>query len=161
MAKCFTIAAFVLCFASILISAYATENLHVEGRVYCDPCRVEFQTKISEGIPDAKVKLVCTSRENGTETYSVEGTTDSSGTYRLTVVGDYEEDICEVRLMKSPRADCSEPFKSIDSARILLTKNVGVLDKLRYVNALGFMTKVARPECAEVLQEMGFLPIEA
>jgi hypothetical protein len=51
MAKSFTIAAFVLCFSSLLISAYAADYLNVEGKVYCDPCRVEFQTKISEGIP--------------------------------------------------------------------------------------------------------------
>jgi len=51
MAKSFTIAAFVLCFSSLLISAYAADYLDVEGKVYCDPCRVEFQTKISEGIP--------------------------------------------------------------------------------------------------------------
>ncbi|KAJ6886756.1 hypothetical protein NC651_027188 [Populus alba x Populus x berolinensis] len=164
MAQCFTVAAFVataLCFSSVLISAYAADYLDVEGKVYCDTCRVEFQTKISDAIPGAKVKLVCNNRENGTLTYTVEGTTDSSGTYRLPVAGDHEEDICEVRLVESSRADCNEPFKSVDSARILLTKNVGVVDNLRYANALGYMKKVAEPECAEVLKEMGFLPVEA
>jgi hypothetical protein len=54
MAKCFTVAAFVataLCFSSVLISAYAADYLDVEGKVYCDTCRVEFQTKISDAIP--------------------------------------------------------------------------------------------------------------
>ncbi|KAB5521383.1 hypothetical protein DKX38_025702 [Salix brachista] len=160
MAKCFTIAAFVLCFSSFLISAYAVDYLDVEGKVYCDPCRVEFQTKISEGIPAAKVKLVCNNRDSGAETYTVEGATDSSGTYRLPVVGDHEDDICEVKLVESSRPDCNERFQSIDSARILLTKNVGVVDKTRYPNALGFKKKVAQPECTDVLKEMGFLPLE-
>ncbi|XP_011006522.1 PREDICTED: olee1-like protein [Populus euphratica] len=160
MAKSFTIAAFVLCFSSLLISAYAADYLNVEGKVYCDPCRVEFQTKISEGIPAAKVKLVCNNRDNGTETYTVEGATDSSGTYRLSVAGDHEDDICEIRLVESSRPDCNEPFRSIDSAKILLTKNAGVVDKTRYPNALGYMKKEAQPECANVLKEMGFLPLE-
>jgi len=108
----------------------------------------------------AKVKLVCNNRDNGTETYTVEGATDNSGTYRLPVAGDHEDDICEVRLVESSRPDCNEPFRSIDSARILLTKNVGVVDKTRYPNALGYMKKEAQPECADVLKEMGFLPLE-
>lgn len=108
----------------------------------------------------AKVKLVCNNRDNGTETYTVEGATDSSGTYRLPVAGDHEDDICEVRLVESSRPDCKEPFRSIDSARILLTKNAGVVDKTRYPSALGYMKKEAQPECADVLKEMGFLPLE-
>ncbi|KAF2287326.1 hypothetical protein GH714_039635 [Hevea brasiliensis] len=163
MARIFTFTAIIasaLCFSSFLNFALASTALYVEGRVYCDTCRVEFETKISELISGATVKLECKNRENNTLTYAVEGVTDVKGVYRLPVEGDHEEDICEVRLMKSGMADCTEPFKSADRARILLTKNVGVVQPTRYANPLGFMKKEAYPECRNVLKDMGFVPLD-
>ncbi|OAY54790.1 olee1-like protein [Manihot esculenta] len=163
MASTFTFTALVasaLCFFSLLSNALAASGLNVEGKVYCDTCRVEFETKISEMISGATVKLECKNRENNTLTYAVEGVTDNKGIYRLPVEGDHEEDICEVRLIKSGRADCSEQFKIVDRARILLTKNVGMVQTTRYANPLGFMKKKASPQCAQVLKDMGFVPID-
>ncbi|KAJ4821902.1 hypothetical protein Tsubulata_032190 [Turnera subulata] len=165
MAKSFAIAALVataLCFSSLLISANAkkSDTLFVEGRVYCDTCRVEFQTKLSEPLGGVKVRLECNSRENGTLTFSEEGVTDKGGSYTLSVRGDHEEDICQIKLLSSPRADCNEQFQSTDMARILITRNVGVAEPKRYANALGFKIKTALPECDKVLTDMGFLPLE-
>ncbi|KAF2286110.1 hypothetical protein GH714_010442 [Hevea brasiliensis] len=161
MARSFTfgtLIALALCFSSPLSFAMAS-GLYVEGKVYCDTCRVEFETKLSEFISGATVKLECKNSENNTITYAVEGVTGAQGNYRIPVEGDHEDDICEVRLIKSGMADCTEPFKSVDRARIVLTKNVGVVQPARYANPLGFMKKEANPECGNVLKDMGFLPL--
>ncbi|EEF38957.1 Anther-specific protein LAT52 precursor, putative [Ricinus communis] len=163
MAKSFTFGALIasaLCFSSLLSSALATAGLYVEGKVYCDTCRVEFETKLSEVIPGTRVKLECKNRENNTLTYAVEGVTDASGIYRLPVEGEHEEDLCEVKLIKSGKPDCAEAFKSVDHARVLLTHNVGVVQPTRYTNPLGFMKQKASPECGKVLQDMGFVPLD-
>ncbi|KAJ4821903.1 hypothetical protein Tsubulata_032191 [Turnera subulata] len=163
MAKSNAIAALIavaLCISSLLISAQAGHDfLFVEGRVYCDPCRVEFHTPLSEPLQGVNVRLDCRSRENGTLTYTEDGVTDPSGLYVLPVEGDHEEDICEIKLLSSPRADCNEQFSSTDMARILITKNVGVAENTRYANAIGFKSKVALPACDKVLTDMGFLPL--
>ncbi|KDP32532.1 hypothetical protein JCGZ_14735 [Jatropha curcas] len=161
MAKSFAFAGLIasaLCFSSLFSYAFAGANMFVEGKVYCDVCRVEFETKLSEPIKGAVVKLECKIRENNTLTYAVEGETDPQGIYRLPVEGEHEEDICEVRLVKSGMTDCIEPFKSTDRARILLSQNVGVVQASRYANPLGYMKKEANPNCGQVLLDMGFLP---
>ncbi|XP_050228855.1 anther-specific protein LAT52-like [Mercurialis annua] len=160
MAKIFfTFAALVasaLCFSV----AFAVDGIYVQGKVYCDVCRVEFETKISEPILGTSVNLECKNRENNTVTFTAEGTTDAEGIYKIPVVGDHEDDICEVRLVKSGRVDCSETFKTVDRARVLLTNNGGVVQKNRFANSLGFMTAKASPNCGKTLQDMGFLPLE-
>ncbi|KAJ8769168.1 hypothetical protein K2173_000943 [Erythroxylum novogranatense] len=148
-----------LCFSSILGYAYAGMMM-VEGKVYCDNCRVEFETSLTQFIAGAKVRLECRARSNGTMTYEIDGLTDSTGTYHLPVSGDHEDEICEVKAVKSSRPDCSEQFKGDVPARILLTRNVGMVGKSRYANPVGFMTKEPHPDCTKVLEEMGFLPSE-
>ncbi|KAJ8898582.1 hypothetical protein K2173_001479 [Erythroxylum novogranatense] len=156
MAKSYLIA---LCFYSILSYAYA-DSWMVEGKVYCDSCRVEFETKLTQSLPGATVRLECRERDNGTVTYTVEGISDSKGSYHMEVPGEHEDEICEVKTVKSSREDCGEPFKGNVRARILLTKNVGVLGRRRFANPLGFMTKKPHTECNKVLEDMGFLPSE-
>ncbi|CAN0891313.1 Olee1-like protein [Linum grandiflorum] len=136
-------------------SVAAVQKMFVEGKVYCDPCRIEFPVKISTMLPGAKVNLQCRDRANQTTTYEVEGVTDKTGKYRLPVVADHEEDICEVKLLGSPEADCNEQFKFIDRARVLLTGNMGVTQSTRYANAIGYMKSTTDPRCAKILQEMG------
>ncbi|KAB2032423.1 hypothetical protein ES319_D05G372400v1 [Gossypium barbadense] len=52
---------FTICVSSSLNYSYgaAEENMQymVVGHVYCDTCRVEFETKLSEPISGAVVKL--------------------------------------------------------------------------------------------------------
>ncbi|CAN0921691.1 Olee1-like protein [Linum grandiflorum] len=145
----------------IIRGADAQDKMFVEGKVYCDPCRVEFPVKISTMMAGARVSLECLSRENNTVTYKVEGETDKSGTYKLPVVADHEEDLCDVKLLKSPRDDCKEKFRFIDKARVLLTNNMGVVQPICYANPIGFMTATTDPRCEKLMQEMGITLEEA
>ncbi|KAG4149558.1 hypothetical protein ERO13_D05G341650v2 [Gossypium hirsutum] len=82
----------------------------VLGHVYCDTCRVEFETSLSEPLPGAAVKLECKNRTDEKITFqSPEITTDNLGDYKIEVTGDYEDSDCDVTLVKSPRADCNDP----------------------------------------------------
>ncbi|CAN1145853.1 Olee1-like protein [Linum perenne] len=147
---------------SIISSVNATgEKMFVEGKVYCDPCRVEFPTKISTMLAGARVNLACLSRENNTITYHIEGLTDKTGTYKLPVVKDHEEDLCDVKLMKSPKDDCKEKFRFIDKARVLLTENMGSVNPVIYANPIGYMTATTDPRCAKIMEEMGITLQEA
>ncbi|TXG60304.1 hypothetical protein EZV62_014877 [Acer yangbiense] len=131
----------------------------VDGKVYCDTCRVKFETSLSEAVEGAGVKLICRDRVSEETKLEMEAETDKSGNYKFEVEGDHAEEICEVHLIKSPREDCNEIVKGWNSARILLTTDVGVVDSIRQANALGFMKKEALENCAKVLQDLGFLPI--
>ncbi|CAN1845540.1 Olee1-like protein [Linum perenne] len=137
------------------VAAQAPERMFVEGMVYCDPCRIEFPVEISTRLSGAKVSLQCICRQNRTVTYKVEGVTNMAGRYRLPVVGDHEEDICAVKLVSSPEKECSEKFKFIDSARVLLTENEGLVDSTRYANPIGYMKATTDPRCAKILEDMG------
>jgi hypothetical protein len=112
----------------------------------------------SDNAAGAKVGLECKDREGGSLIYSSEAETDESGTYRLPVDGDHEEEICEVVLKKSSDPECGEvskdPFLK-KSARISLTKNNGISSPVRLANPLGFMKKTPLPGCTEALRELG------
>ncbi|KAI3668079.1 hypothetical protein L6452_43154 [Arctium lappa] len=128
----------------------------VEGRVYCDPCRIKFPTKISTNIPNTKVILGCRKRENdAAETYTVEGTSDPKGMYSITASGDHEEEICDVRVKESPDKKCSEVMGAESTSRVSLTDKNGVRGKTRTANPIGFMTKEVDPRCKEILNEIG------
>ncbi|KAL5736411.1 hypothetical protein ACOSP7_030918 [Xanthoceras sorbifolium] len=151
-----------LCFSALVGVAHAVEKssaLVVEGKVYCDTCRVKFETSLSQPVEGANVKLVCKDRESEENKLEIEGVTDKSGHYSFSVEGDHAEEICEVHLIKSPMEDCNEIVKGWNSARVLLSTDVGVVDSVRHANALGFMKKEAVEKCAEVLQVLGFLPV--
>ncbi|XP_062017144.1 anther-specific protein LAT52-like [Rosa rugosa] len=126
----------------------------VQGKVYCDPCRVQFQTRISEPIEGATVALQCRSRINSTVLYTVERKTGKDGLYTIPVDEDYAEEICEVKTVSSPRADCNDRFDKFEKARVLITYNNGVASTARYANPLGFMKKEAVLECEKVLKEL-------
>ncbi|KAK9268795.1 hypothetical protein L1049_000559 [Liquidambar formosana] len=159
MAKNFQAAAVVaaaLCLASLLSIAHCSDHFFVEGKVYCDTCRVQFETKLSEYMPGARVRLECKDRKVGQVKYTVEGETDATGSYKLPVEGEHEEEICEIKLLKSSNPDCSELMQGRDRARVLLTKKNGVSTADRFANSLGFMKKEALPNCADVLRALGF-----
>ncbi|KAK8579274.1 hypothetical protein V6N13_142488 [Hibiscus sabdariffa] len=133
----------------------------VEGRVYCDTCRVEFETKLSQPISGAVVNLECRNRTDGAVTYkSPEVTTSKEGGYSIDVEGDYEDSDCDVTLVKSPRADCSDPTEDWRKARVVLTALDGISGNVRYANNLGFKKKEALPECKKVLTEMGYYELK-
>ncbi|TQD76810.1 hypothetical protein C1H46_037643 [Malus baccata] len=158
MAKASGIAALFVTLSCFYSLAYATsgadiETLFVEGKVYCDPCRVQFETRLSTPLDGATVALECRSRENGTMVYTLEGKTDKNGIYSLPADKNFEEQICEVRTVSSPTDDCADHF-DIEKARILLTHNNGVKAMARYANPLGFMKKESTTECETVLKEL-------
>ncbi|XP_022718027.1 olee1-like protein [Durio zibethinus] len=162
MAKASVIAlvSLAICLSSFLSFSYAEDRFFVEGKVYCDTCRVEFETRLTEPIKGATVNLECRNRTlDGSITYSRGATTDELGKYSIEVEGDHAEEICEVSVTKSPREDCNEFMEAWRKARVLLTKNDGVIAPVRYANSLGFLKKKAVPGCAQVLKEMGFVPL--
>ncbi|KAA8519664.1 hypothetical protein F0562_013891 [Nyssa sinensis] len=157
-----TLFASALCLFSLLAFAHSKDShFLVEGEVYCDTCRSQFITRLSETMPGAKVRLECRTREDGEVTYSIEGETDEKGIYHLRVEGEHEEEICEVKLVKSSKPDCEEISTegwAKTSSRISLTSNNGIVSDVRHANPLGFMAKKALPECVPVYKEMGMLP---
>lgn len=149
-----------LCFSSFLGFALA-ESFLVVGQVYCDPCRGNFVTRVSEYLPDSKVRLECKGIEAGNVTVNVDAVTDKTGTYKIEVEGDHEDEVCEIVLVSSSKADCTEIAKdeySSQAARISLTNDNGIIGKVRLANPLGFLKKDFDPVCAEVYKEMGILP---
>lgn len=135
------------------------ESFVVKGKVYCDPCRIQFPTKISYPVPNTKVVLQCHNRESGTETVKVEGKTDANGMYSLTSIGDHEEEICDVKITESPDSKCPEVMDDESHARVSLTDKNGVRGKLRQANPIGFMVKEIDPRCKEILEEIGIMGI--
>uniref|UniRef100_A0A7N0TDY7 Uncharacterized protein n=1 Tax=Kalanchoe fedtschenkoi TaxID=63787 RepID=A0A7N0TDY7_KALFE len=145
--------------ASLLVGhTHATDALLVQGKVYCDTCRVGFETKLTQYLAGARVALECRTRETGELTFSEEGVTDATGTYKMEVSGDHEEDICLVTPTKSPRPDCAE-VAAWEKARVLLTKNNGAITPLRYANSIGFTKKVAVDGCLDALRELGIVDL--
>ncbi|XP_019176847.1 PREDICTED: anther-specific protein LAT52-like [Ipomoea nil] len=140
------------------IAHCAPEKFNVVGKVYCDTCRVQFETRISQSIKDAAVRLECRNLDNKTLTYSMEGATGADGNYNLTVDGDHERDMCVVTVVKSPREDCKETVKGLEKAIVVCTANVGMKSDIRHANPLFFMKDLADERCSKVLEEIDFLP---
>ena len=83
--------------------------------------------------------------------------TDKSGHYTFQVSGDYEDDICQITLVKSSNDDCSEIATEAigqQGAQISLTSNNGEATPVRNANPLGFMKKEPLPECDAVIKEL-------
>ncbi|RYR50635.1 hypothetical protein Ahy_A07g037264 isoform A [Arachis hypogaea] len=143
MAKSFAVAVILVafCFSSSALARLVPEDdtFTVEGKVYCDPCHFEFETRLSHPLSNIK------------------GQTDKNGFYSLPVKGDHQEEFCEVKTEKSTHAKCKEPMKKMDVDRIALTKNNGVSSSIRFINPLGFMTRNIDARCVSVAQELGML----
>lgn len=107
------------------------------------------------------MRLECRESEGGSVTYSNDSITDETGTYKIVVDGEHEEELCEVQLLKSSIPDCSEvskdPFNKLN-ARVSLTSNNGMSSPVRHANPLGFLKKTPLAECPEVLKELGLTP---
>lgn len=134
------------------------ERFNVRGKVYCDTCRVQFPTRISQYMEGVVVRLDCKNIENGTLTYTVQGETKEEGKYSLNVEGEHENDVCEVTVVKSPREDCKETVAGLEKARVVCTENVGMDTSLRYANPLFFMKDKADERCPQVLAEIDYFP---
>lgn len=103
--------------------------------------------------------LKCKNESTSEVTFEKEGSTNSTGQYRIVVDGDHSEELCEVTLVESRDPNCNELLdNSVHSDRVTLTDKDGVAQKDRYANPLGFATKEALKECISVLIDMGVLP---
>jgi len=125
----------------------------VQGRVYCDTCRAGFETNVTEYIKGAKVKLEC--RRFGTDKVerAIDGVTDETGTYKIELKDSHPEDICEMVLIQSPLANCSEVQELRDRAEIVLSRNVGISDNIRLANPLGYLLVKPLPVCPDLLKQ--------
>lgn len=106
----------------------------------------------------ASVRVECKEIEGGKVTFSKEALTDGSGSYKVEVDGDHEEEVCEVVLVKSSKPDCTEVDKEshlAQAARVSITRNNGITSPVRSANPLGFLKKERLPVCKEVLRELG------
>ncbi|WOH11934.1 hypothetical protein DCAR_0831430 [Daucus carota subsp. sativus] len=138
-------------------------DFKVQGQVYCDPCRVRFITQLSTFLKGATVRLECRNREQDTNlTFSGEATTDDTGTYHITVDDDHEDDICEVKLVKSPDPQCSEINLEKNTrygARVSLAANSGMASNVRMASPICFLTNKAHEDCDDLIREIGLAPV--
>jgi hypothetical protein len=104
-------------------------------------------------ITGAKVRLECKHFGTGVLERTIDGVTDETGTYKIELKGSHVEDICEVVLVQSPRANCAEPQPPRDRARVVLTSDGGICDGLRLANALGYFKDVPLPVCGALLKQ--------
>ncbi|XP_073006916.1 pollen-specific protein C13-like [Typha latifolia] len=144
-----------LCFslAGVVVLAAPTPTFFVEGRVYCDTCRTGFETPATVYIAGAKVRVECKHFLSNAVEHTAEGLTDASGTYRIELADDHEEQICEVVLVESPVAGCSEITGGRERARVLVAGNSGLSSNVRYANALGFLKDEPLPICGFLLRQ--------
>jgi hypothetical protein len=101
----------------------------------------------------ATVVVDCRPFNSGESKLKAEATTDRLGWYKIEIDQDYQEEICEVVLAKSPDAACSEIEEFRDRARVPLTTNNGIKQQgIRYANLIAFFRKEPLKECGGILQ---------
>ncbi|TKY49163.1 Olee protein [Spatholobus suberectus] len=158
MEKSFAVVALFVsafCFSSALArNTPAVAKFFVQGKIYCDPCHFEFESRLSFPLKGVKVTLQCIKEENGTVTFEKVGETDANGMYIIPAHGDHEEEICEVVADPPTEGQCREAMPN-KSDRIILTRNMGVSSLARFANPLGFMTQAIDAQCSAVVQELG------
>ncbi|KAJ9546255.1 hypothetical protein OSB04_025962 [Centaurea solstitialis] len=126
----------------------------LEGRVYCDTCRAGFETSATTYIPRATVRVECKDKAQKL-VYSMEGTTDSTGTYHILVNEEHGADeTCDVVLVKSPMGGCRTADPGRDRARVVLTSYNGIVSDKRFANAMGFMRDEVMSGCTTLLQSL-------
>ncbi|CAI9758243.1 unnamed protein product [Fraxinus pennsylvanica] len=145
---------FALCLLPAIATArFAGNPFLVTGKVYCDTCRCGYETDASKYLAGALVKIVCKDRDTARVTYEVEGVTDSTGTYNILVQSDHGDEACDAVLAKSSDPECSTPDLGRDKARVILTRNNGMISDTRFANAMGFLQNVPLASCPQILQK--------
>ncbi|KAH7524431.1 hypothetical protein FEM48_Zijuj06G0118400 [Ziziphus jujuba var. spinosa] len=153
MAKPVLLLALCILPALALATRPLRKPLIVQGRVYCDTCLAGFETSASNYIAGAKVRLECKNRNTMQLLYSKEGTTDSTGTYKITVTEDHEDQLCDALLVSSPQGDCAKVSPGRERARVILTNYNGMASETRFANAMGFTKEEPAAGCANVLKQ--------
>ncbi|XP_062149197.1 protein DOWNSTREAM OF FLC-like [Alnus glutinosa] len=154
---CSTTSLFLLLALCVLPALVSTRQLgnpfRVRGRVYCDTCRCGFETSASTYISGARVRIECKDRKSLQVVYSVEGETNSDGTYEILVEDDHEDQMCQSLLVSSPIADCKSADPGRDRATVVLTRYNGCLNDQRFANAMGFLKDQPLSGCPKLLKQ--------
>ncbi|XP_010527375.1 PREDICTED: major pollen allergen Lol p 11-like [Tarenaya hassleriana] len=125
----------------------------VEGRTYCDPCRAGFETSASYFIPGATVKLECKDRKTMDVMYSDEAITDKDGCYKFFVHEDHKDEMCDVKLVKSPDTNCPRISPGREQSQVILNHFNGIASQTRYANNMGFEKEEPDVFCAELMKQ--------
>ncbi|XP_050206792.1 protein DOWNSTREAM OF FLC [Mercurialis annua] len=142
-----------VCAVPALVSARLLRRpFHIRGRAFCDTCRCGFETNKTTYIPGAKVRIECEDRTTFRLKYSVEGVTNSEGTFNIKVEDDHEDEICYVSLVSSPWPSCAKPNAARNSSQVILTRNNGAIADLHYANSLGFLRDEPMSGCEELVK---------
>lgn len=96
--------------------------------------------------------MECKDRKTAELLYSKEGKTDSTGTYKIFVTEDHEDQFCDAILVSSPQTDCKTAAPGRDRARAILTGYNGMASNNRFINSMGFMKEEALSGCADILR---------
>ncbi|OAY23327.1 protein DOWNSTREAM OF FLC [Manihot esculenta] len=153
MARTLLLLALVVLPALVSAARPARNPFELEGRVYCDTCRAGYETAKTTYIAGAKVRVECKDRKTMDLVYSKEGTTDSTGTYKIYIDEDHQDQLCDAMLIRSPIKDCNSPSSGRDRARVILTGYNGIASNKRFANAMGFMKDEAISGCTELLRQ--------
>nr|GMC57720.1 protein DOWNSTREAM OF FLC-like [Ipomoea batatas] len=123
----------------------------VKGKVYLDTCNCGFETTATKYLPKSHVRLECKKRDSDAVTYTANAVTNSQGEYSILVNGDRGDDLCDVVLVKSSDPLSGKPDSGRDRARVILSRNNGLVNDVRFANNLGFTTKQPLASCAQHL----------
>ncbi|KAJ8647724.1 hypothetical protein MRB53_000747 [Persea americana] len=78
---------------------------------------------------------------------------DQTGTYKIPVPDDHENEICEMVLVSNPQMECATAVHHADRARVALTRNNGIVSDTRYANNLGFLKDAPMVGCSQLLKK--------
>lgn len=107
-------------------------------------------------LSGARVRIECKDRNSLNLKYSIDGVTDSTGTYNIHVDGDHEDQICYAKLIGSPLANCKTADPGRARSQVILTRSNGAISYLHFANALGFLKDQPLAFCPELLKK--YLP---
>ncbi|KAI4345220.1 hypothetical protein L6164_012362 [Bauhinia variegata] len=137
---------------SILPVPALSEEFHVIGRVYCDTCQAGFETNVTTYIQGAKVKVLCRDRKSMQRLYSVEGETDETGTYNITVKGDRHDQMCHCELLSCSLEGCNRPDPGRCKSTVALTRTEnGLMNTVQHANAMGCFKDQPLDGCKHLL----------
>lgn len=97
--------------------------------------------------------MECKDRNTAEVVYTKKGVTDSTGKYEILVNEDHADHICNAKLVSSPHPDCKEATPGRDEARVVLTRNNGIVSDDRFANSIGYMKNVPEAGCTEILRQ--------
>ncbi|XP_054811400.1 olee1-like protein [Prosopis cineraria] len=149
-----------LCFSALLEFAHGDNGTYnIQGRIYCDPCRFQQETRSSIPLKGVKVILQCKTSEEGNMTYTNTGLTDQNGVYTIPMNDNHENNYCEISTDQTTHPSCTETVAAKGDRVTLINTNV-LSFSTRFVRPLGFMSKEYDPRCALMVKEYDIFNIK-